>query len=79
MLGNGNCGWCIFLDAFGNFYVYESNGDVSNLFVARNVANANPIVFEQQNQTSIGGVSRFDGASCAFAPHRGEKLSILNQ
>ena len=67
-VGNGTAVGASFFDAFGNFYANESNGTVSNVFVARNVANANPIVFEQQNQTSIGGVSRFDGASCAFAP-----------
>ncbi|MBD2013619.1 hypothetical protein H6F96_06460 [Microcoleus sp. FACHB-53] len=66
-VGNAAVG-ASFFDAFGNFYVVESNGNVSNLLVARNVANANPIVFEQQNQTSIGAISRFDGASCAFAP-----------
>lgn len=67
-VGNGTAIGASFFDAFGNFYVYESDGNVSNVFVAPNVATANPIVFTQQNQTSIGAVSRFDGASCAFAP-----------
>ncbi|HEY9830481.1 MAG TPA: hypothetical protein V6D26_07880 [Stenomitos sp.] len=67
-VGNGTAVGASFFDAFGNFYVYESDGNVSNVLVAPNVANANPIVFTRQNQASIGAVSRFDGASCAFAP-----------
>lgn len=62
-----------FFDAFGNFYVYESNGPISatgggigRLFVARDIINSNPIVFELLGNADP--VSRFDGASCAFAP-----------
>ena len=52
-----------FFDAFGNFYTYDTTGSI---LVARNLSISNPVVFEPLG--NAGTVSRFDGASCAFAP-----------
>ena len=57
-----------FFDAFGNFFAYESNGPqgVGNVLVIPNLSPANPVEFQTQ-ASNVGGVLRFDGASCAFA------------
>ncbi|HEY9613454.1 DUF6923 family protein [Allocoleopsis sp.] len=52
-----------FFDAFGNFYIYDTNGSV---LVARNLSFSNAVTFELLG--NAGTVSRFDGASCAYAP-----------
>ncbi|AFZ17360.1 DUF6923 family protein [Allocoleopsis franciscana] len=52
-----------FFDAFGNFYTYETTGNIS---VARNLSSSNPVVFSPLGNAGV--VQRFDGASCAFAP-----------
>lgn len=52
-----------FFDAFGNFYVYDTAG---NVFVAAKLSFSNPVAF--QSLGNAGTVSRFDGASCAYAP-----------
>jgi uncharacterized repeat protein (TIGR01451 family) len=68
-LGNGTAVGASFFDAFGNFYAYESNGTtIGNVYVARNLTTANPIVFQTLNPNPIQSVSRFDGAACAYAP-----------
>lgn len=52
-----------FFDAFGNFYTYDTTG---NILVTRNLSLSNPLTFESLG--NAGTVSRFDGASCAYAP-----------
>ncbi len=56
-----------FFDSFGNFFIYESNGrEIGNIWVARNLINSDQVIF--QGPTAVEPVTRFDGASCAFAP-----------
>jgi uncharacterized repeat protein (TIGR01451 family) len=56
-----------FFDAFGNFFAYSTTGAIFQTTDLANSTNPNRGVFQAIGNP--GTVSRFDGASCAFAPN----------
>jgi uncharacterized repeat protein (TIGR01451 family) len=57
-----------FFDSFGNFFAYDSEGQLLVTPDLANPNNPNRGIFTSLSLGGIEAVNRFDGASCAFAP-----------